>query len=483
LKRKGKHSPTKPRPGTNQEHAAQAHENTSAWRSVLHGILFLLFVIAVKELLVSHTTTFGLLDKHLRTAAYDLSQDWIRVTRRGKIPVAVVNIGALSPCPTPENPNPRKALQQALAAVLQQEPAAVAIDIDFSPGADLSCRNAVVPYAAATVPIDCSAPAVSDLEWTDRGGPPFFQYCLATKQKIFLGVYRQQYHNRDQWLGGSEYAPLAASLLVPPEGLEREEGKKEGQQARLYMARYVQGCERLDSVSQRLALAYGHDARPTMRRFIGSIVPAWLKSRLIGNFIEGNRVVTSSASSASIFLVDFSALPKLEEEQATFSNGALTHAEDLKGKLVLLGYTDVKNPATDKFIAPGEQEQAAGVFWHACGADTLISGALLQPTPLGSLVLDLALYLPIILLVSWANVHFKEGHGEETRERVEWFATKALALLIFLCGTYFVGRLRIVWADFLIVAVIVLIHPSLEEHLTLSSRWIWGKIRPSEVSE
>ena len=431
----------------------------------------------LKELLVSHTAMFGLLDTHLRRAAYDLSQDWIAATRQGEIPVAVVNISSLSPCPTQANPSPRQALESALAAVLREDPAAVAIDIDFSPGKDLSCENPVVGYSAAGVPKDCTARNPSAMEWTDRGGPPFFQYCLNTKQRIFLGVYRQQYHSSDQWLGGESYAPLAASLLVPPEGLEPQSKSEEGQQARLYMGRYVKGCDKLDSVSEKLAAAYGRDERPLLRRLVGNSISRRTKARLIGSFLESERGPRSTPFAASIFLVDFSALKSLEDDQATFADGVLTKRGSLTGKLVVMGYTNINDPATDKFIAPGEQKQAAGVFWHACGADTLIRGALLQPTPLGGLVLDLTLYLPIVGLITMLNLFVtEESHRETVVERVESIATKVLALLIFLCGTYFIGRLRIIWADFLIVAVVVLIHPALEHYLSLCSGWLWKKI-------
>ena len=434
----------------------------------------MLCVIGLKEFLVGNTTTFGLLDKHLRRAAYDLSQDWIGITRSSEVPVAVIDIGG--PCPTKENPNPRRSLEDALTAVLQRDPAAVAIDVDFSPGVDLSCKHAEVPAAAPKVPLDCSAPNPEAEEWTDRGGPPFFQFCLATKRKIFLGVYRQQYRSRDQWLGAAMYAPLAASLLIPAAGLEPEPESEQREQARLYMGRYVQGCDRLDSVSQRLATAYGRDERPLLRRLLSTATPGWMKKRLFGEFIESDQVRTTSATMASIFLVDFSALKPLQEHRRKWANGELSGDDSLQGKLVLLGYTDLSNPETDRFIAPGEQEQAAGVFWHACGTDTLIHGALLQPTALGSLVLDLVTYLPIIVLITWLNLHVSEEYREAVAERVESIATKVLAVLIFLCGTYFVGRLRIIWADFLIVALIVLIHPPLERSLTLCGEWLWKKM-------
>lgn len=447
------------------------------WLNALHSTAFLIVVILLKNWLVSDTVTFGLLDKHLRRAAYDLSQDWIVATRHEEIPVAVVDISSLPACPTPDDPTPRRSLQDALAAVLRQDPVAVAVDVDFSPGTNLSCSNREEPPAVSLVPKDCSA-KLPELEWTDRGGPPLFQYCLRTKEKIFLGVYRQQYQQPANWLGAEPYAPLAASMLVPARGLEEDPGENEGLQARLYMDRFVQGCANLNSISQQLALAYPGDERSWLRLAMSAATPNRVKSWLFGTLVENQSLETSSRSSASIFLVDFSALPALEQDQAKFVKGELVNGGSLRGKVVLMGYTDMKNPATDRFIAPGAERQVAGVFWHACGADTLIRGPLLQPTAMGDIALDLGLYLPVIVLITLLNLHFtEESYREELTERTESIATKVLALLIFLCGTYFIGRLRIIWADFLIVALIVLMHPQLERDLDGLLGWLWRKIK------
>ncbi len=242
------------------------------------------------------------------------------------------------------------------------------------------------------------------------------------------------------------------------------------------MTRFVEGCSVLPSLSQGLAKAYSKDERPLLRRWLSAATPGFAKRHLIGSIIEQEKTsVPFKGLRASLFLVDFSALKTLRQTKATFTHdGVLVNGDSLAGKLVILGYTDLHHPDVDRFIVPGEEAMEAGVYWHACGADTLVRGELLQPSWAGAIALDLGLYLPIIGIVTLGSLYYSDKPGREiAHERVERLLTILLAVGILICGTYIVGWMRVIWADFLIVALIVLFHPSLEQFLESAGEWIW----------
>ena len=187
------------------------------------ALLFFVLLAVAKEHFVDHSIA----GQHIKQTAYDISQVWLATSRDSShLPIAVVDISTLQPCPQRLADGsvlyPRQALEAAITEVMKQKPAALAIDIDFSPGKDIRCP----PLDTEELERDKELPA-DQLQFSERGGPPFFDFCLDQERPIFLAVYRSQYDAPDQWLGSLDYSGLAATISLPNETHGEEELAKE----------------------------------------------------------------------------------------------------------------------------------------------------------------------------------------------------------------------------------------------------------------
>ena len=121
------------------------------------GLLLTLALLLVK--LFFETTTPG---KLLDGMLYCWIQTRLSVDEQ-KLPVAVVDISKLDSDARPGRLTPRAQLERLIDAIVKQEPAAIGIDIDFSP---------------------------LDEGWTARSGPQFFDYVRQLSVPVYLGVDR-----------------------------------------------------------------------------------------------------------------------------------------------------------------------------------------------------------------------------------------------------------------------------------------------------
>jgi len=446
---------------------AETHEQQSRVQIALEfgwALLFFVLLAVAKEHFVDHS----IVGEHIKQTAYDISQVWLAAKRdSSNVPIAVVDISALEPCPQRQADGsvlyPRQALEAAITEVIKQKPAALAIDIDFSPGKDIGCT----PLDTEELEREKELPP-DQLQFSERGGPPFFDFCLDQEQPIFLGVYRTQYDAPDQWLGSPDYSGLAATISLPVETGPEEEVAKEPDGVRRSMTRQIEheSGTALDSLSFALSKQKPRQLSCTQRlleHLPGGTFPI-IRSLEVGEGFKLDK-----------FLVDFSSLKRLEETTVFYRDGKLTSGEDLNDKLVLMGNTDTAE-AVDKFIAPGEVRQVAGVFWHASAVDTLLRGILVQPTKKGELLLDLLFFAPLTLLVFGLRMAYA-GKPEVhiPLHRIESIGTKIAAVVIFLFGTYFVSTTRLMWDGFLLVALVTALHPTIESYFRSAARWLWQR--------
>jgi len=464
MRRKGKHKRRSAR-------AVPLDQNQKLERSRLQivlefawALLFFVLLVLAKEHFVDHS----IVGEHVRQSAYDISQVWLASVRDTRpLSIVVVDIGTLQPCPE-RLPNgtilyPRQALKDAVTAVLNQHPTAVAIDVDFSLGTGIRCS----PLDAEELARD-KEQASDQKQFSDRGGPPFFDFCLDQQQPIFLGIFRTQYESPDEWLGSADYARLAASITLPDESTE-ENMSKEPDGIRRSMTRQIvhENQYALDSLSYALSKHKPRQlswSQRLLERLPGGTFPI-IQNKEVGPGISVDR-----------FLVDFSSLKPLQETTATYRDGKLSvNGVELTDKLVLMGYTDTAESA-DKFIAPGDVKQVAGIYWHASAVDTLLRGLLVQPTKKGEFLLDALFYVPIVLLIFGLRIAYAgRPNVHIAQHRIESIGTKIAALLIFLIGTYFVSTTRLMWDGFLLVAVITALHPTIEVYCKSAAQWLWSK--------
>lgn len=463
MRRKNKHEKRLSRPVRLKENHEQNKRRVHIVLKFGWALLFFALLVLAKEHFVDHSVV----GEHIKQAAYDISQVWLAAERDTRqLPIVVVDIGTLQPCPQrlPDGTvlYPRQALKDAVTAVMNEKPAALAIDFDFSLGKDIRCP----PMDAEELARDQEL-APDQKQFPDRGGPPFFDFCLEQKRPIFLGVYRTQYDSPDRWLGSGDYADLAATITLPIETIGEEKVVKESDGVRRSMTRQIvhENKYALDSLSFGLSKHKPRQLSWTQRlleRMPGGTFPI-IQTAAVGTGITIEK-----------FLVDFSSLKHLQETTVTYRDGKLTpRGEEITDKLVLMGYTDTAESA-DKFIVPGDVKQVAGVYWHASAVDTLLRGILAQPTKKGELLLDALFYVPIILLIFGLRMTYagrREVHIAQ--HRIESIGTKIAALLIFLFGTYLVSTTHLMWDGFLLVAVITALHPTIESYFRSAAQRLW----------
>jgi CHASE2 domain-containing sensor protein len=449
---------------------AETHEQKSRLHIALEfgwALLFFVLLALAKEHFVDHS----IVGEHIKQTAYDISQVWLAASRDSSdLPIAVVDISTLQPCPLRLADGsvlyPRQALEAAVTEVMNQKPAALAIDIDFSPGTDIRCP----PLDTEELERDKELPT-DQLQFSERGGPPFFDFCLDQERPIFLGVYRSQYASPDQWLGSPDYSGLAVTISLPNESGGEEGVTKEPDGVRRSMTRQIthEHETALDSLSFALSKHKPRQLSWTQRlleQLPGGTFPI-IQTEEVGQGFTLDK-----------FLVDFSSLRRLEETKLAYRDGKLIpHGQDLKDKLVLMGNTDTEE-AVDKFIAPGDVKQVAGVFWHASAVDTLLRGILVQPTKKGELLLDILFFAPLTLLIFGLRMAYADKPDVHLPlHRIESIGTKIAPVVIFLFGTYFVSATRLMWDGFLLVALVTALHPTIESYFRSAAGWLWQKRR------
>jgi CHASE2 domain-containing sensor protein len=317
-------------------------------------------------------------------------------------------------------PTSRAKLKEVLDVLEAIQPQAIAIDVDFSPD-----RRG----------------------WIDSNDERFFEFCLRLHSKIpvTLGVFRTLREPKNAWLGLPKFAPMAGSLYLPAGGLERVP----------VWVKDPNLTDRLPSIGDRLASSWYlvHTDRfehlqPWIHRFSERLAssPVRREGLLIGEVLTNHAGVNQLISETIRF---------------TEAKELLRHTEQLRGRMVMLGAVD---QATDLYLIPGQEVPRPGVFVHASGAYTLASEPIYEFSHGARLLLDFAISL-LVLLAIVVSRRRRIGHERATlvlaEDRTPYFAVG----LILVAGFAFVWVARVMWLDFLLVALSLLIHSAIEKRL------------------
>lgn len=219
---------------------------------------------------------------------------------------------------------------------------------------------------------------------------------------------------------------------------------------------------KLVSMSAALAQEYREDSIPEL--------PGWMVP-----WIEVVRVDTESPYSHGDYGVDYSALDRLRSRAIRMNTAAdlKHHDADLRCKIVLMGNGNFEELPPDSFKVPGREELVPGVFVHASGVYTLLTGPLYMPTGKGRLALDLAFSFLVITSVAVFSSHFRSVGVR----RFQLLLTLCASLLAFLAGAFLVTASRLLWVDFLVVVLALWVHPLVEDEIVEFSSWIAGSLR------
>lgn len=412
-----------------------------AWRDFGLGLWFTAILIGLKFLL-----EHGQFSEQIEQMTLNLQQLRLASGTARDLPVVVVDItnlprGARAPA-DPEQVTDRQALLEVVAAIADRNPATVGVDVLFDP-----------PVGGALTADEVR----------------FLEFCLNAKSSrgdavpIFVGIFDGVVRGAETWLGQPRFADLAAFILVPkPAALPTTTSMVRAIDIPLG-ARPIH----IDSLAQRLADAKTTD--DTNRHSIGR----WL-ARVFPFFLEREREVPGQPFTGQEFAIDFGALPRLMTTTVPAATAADVAASrvDLTNKIVLVGRAQTGR-TTDLFTVPAQAEPVAGVYVHAAAAYTLVESPLFELTTWGRVAADLAAALvPLvsILAIRWWRITYakKDSHDHELARRL----MIATAIGIFVLGYFFIVKTGILWTDYLMVVLALLLHGPLERLGGLISRLV-----------
>jgi class 3 adenylate cyclase len=310
----------------------------------------------------------------------------------------VADITKLRPAPAPGQPDdlvtPRDKLLALVRAIAAERPAAIGIDIDFSPEND---------------------------QPVDPADPEFLEACRQLGEgvnpvPVFVGVYRTCHQPAAKWLGEARFAPLAASITLPANawwGIESQ---------------WSLGSEGLPSLAVRLGRALG----AKRLRLPGAV--EWLATDYrLAEFPNRTR--------AHKFLIDLTPLPALRSAHTVAVRSPeewQARTPGVAGRIVVLG-DDADGASGDVSNIPGAEELVPRVYLHTCVALTFAHAPIYLPSGVGRVLLDAAL-ISVVLAIALLGRR--------------WWILRLLAAAVALAaGAAFVHFTRVMWTDFIVIAL------------------------------
>lgn len=427
------------RPIRKQPHAspAPAHEITSHRRSHIIADVFIGLMITALLSLANwglEKTNFG---EQLREATYDILE--LRLMSKfnpSEVNIAVVDIASMPMTRASSHDydyTKREQLQQLVATIAAQRPAAIGVDVDFTPFPDQMDDD--YKFLSDVLALTPASP-------TAGPGVPIY---VATFQSLALGPQLALYQR--------QFAPLVAYAGFPVAG-DNESPKR---MVETVDVRYVDQNSSVQSwnVKSLSAAATNAPLAPP---------PKWASWAL-------DRVLFASKEgfSAREFYVDYGPLDGLIEQTIQWDDPQVAGNHDLfTGKFVFIGRGQKATASGDLHPLPGHRGKLfAGVYIHACAAYTLLHHPLQKLTLAGRWVLDLLLALVILIPVAVLRWRYRaaEPYGGIAHHRLSGVLTFVMVVVAFVAGIYAVNVHHLMWDDSLFVAAAMLIDQKVEHHL------------------
>jgi CHASE2 domain-containing sensor protein len=334
----------------------------------------------------------------------------------------------------------RSLLQDLLTAIIDQHPAVVGVDIDMS-----SVTGGFLASADSAF-----------FESIDR-------YARRQRVAIVFGIARRQNMveqvaarhglrgSHIAWLGSGRYDRLAASIYLPTKATHS------------FFSGFVFGNAKLPTLSRKLADAYlRSDAAASLDNVVtGRRWPAFLASTTtLGHEHRG--------TSIERYLADYSALSAIERSRVITTSPIVLRDQGyrFRDKIVLLG--DATTSKTrDHFPLPfpydigGAGVIYAGVLFHAVGTYTLVQ-PLYRLTGLARTVIDLLFAYMVLGVVYAIRRHYVRKTAARVASARLMFFGFAIAAAIVCFGVVVVPYTRLVWEDWLLVVLVLWLHPRIE---------------------
>jgi CHASE2 domain-containing sensor protein len=407
-------------------------------RDFVGAFLICLILFGVKEWFVEKTEAGHLFED----ATYQLLERRLSetLTQTEEVPVTVVDISPLAPKAIEKGlgggrATPPQQLLQLLAAIAQAEPAGIAVDVDLSPVNSVDVSPGILALFQGAERIH-----------EEQGIP------------VVLGIRRTETSAPDYRLGFPRYSKLAASMTIP---------------------RSEQG-EVLRLMEREIVPKQNGNADPSLKipSISAALVPPQqgAKTGGLARVLEALAMVRKAETKdltyfrADEFLVDFSPIKSLYQNRIVAQDQAdvVRQQHRFTGSLVLLGDGNREGAEPeDLFVIPGDplRDLIPGVYVHACAAYTLWRAPLFEFSPFGRFCSDILIFfLAFGPLLFW---RWRRSPDEERVRLGELLLASVSLVLITIFAHTLVRSTRILWTDFAVGMVAVIVHLAAG---TLSSR-------------
>jgi class 3 adenylate cyclase len=379
--------------------------------------------------------------KKIQLWAYEQLEGAIPTPDQKQLPVTVVDFGSGLQNNDAAGSTNMNQLASLIDAVAKYHPAAIGVDVDFSELSDQTFPPGEIDVVQTAE------------KWTDSN----------PSVPIYLVIGRALPHTPDSWLGDPKYEHLVAHAVVPLETLT-------GQITLIDKLSLPHGS--VPSMADQLAnaLLKEHPRVPLSRHFFNPYASA--------DMVTLSNGPQAPASLGKRYYVNFAALPKLETDTLHVSNASQLNAipnvsDRITGCAVLIGSTavDSNNEVPDQWIEPGTGQPKAGVYLLALGAYTKAVAPLYELTGwlrnLTIIVFSFAI-VSCVMVVRLLTLTSPEPIGES---RVAAFFTIVLTVVTLAAGIVLVRTTGVLWTDFFLVALVLMLHPRIEH--VLIHGWAW----------
>ncbi|MGC1684100.1 MAG: CHASE2 domain-containing protein [Candidatus Acidiferrales bacterium] len=393
-----------------------------------------------------------------RELVYDVIQHRLGTVARQNLNVIVVDVSDVGWTPRKDPNQPReydytdrKQLRDVVMKIADQSPAAIGLDIDFTPyPIQLEDDDEFLACVLAR--------STGYRESADSlANGPLSPACFSTPNHyvpIYVATYTSLALGPVYALERPEYSALAAfaGAVIP--------------------SQYEAPRRMVDTIEIRYGL-------PGSGSWVVNSLSVAMHPKVQQNSLANIPGVAESISlaphnevPATEFYVDYGSIDRIEA--TTVASASLMDPKQpqivnsLKGQYVLVGRgkgtTDM-----DQHNIPGRLDRRySGVYLHACAIYTLDSGPLLALLlPRGRLVLDLSLFLLIFGVVELTIFARKRFLQAQTRAGVLHLVVTVLVVVAAIVGgIYLASSFRIMWDDSLFVAVGLIGHAVIDHVFT-----------------
>jgi hypothetical protein len=295
-----------------QQHARAVQ----AIRYVVSG-LFVTFCLLGLKVLFEHSTP----GHRVELWSYEFLQGQLSAIEPNPLPVVVVDISGV-PGGTETVSTSRDKLTELIEAIAKQQPKAIGVDGDLSPGPN---------------------------GWIDANkDPDFFDFCLNTRTDrhvpVFLGIHRTLASPPNTWLGLDDYKELAVVLLIHDDTTRLP-----------IWVRQIEGNARLEALGSALAQAYRGGPLPQPPRWLQSITETTEEPPTDASRSDSSPIAVTSA------IVNYSKLEQIEATTLlTISRQSVNEAASLfRGRVVIIGKA---RDAMDRYIVLRRQGPSPVVY-------------------------------------------------------------------------------------------------------------------------